>query len=319
MNHQHILRRDFLKRSVAATAALGLSSLAIPACTMKKDPLFKISLAEWSINKPLFAGQIDHLDFPVLAKEHGIEAVEYVNQFFMDKAQDRNYLQEMKSRADGEGVESVLIMCDQEGQMGATAEADRIQTVENHKKWVEAAQFLGCHAIRVNAYSSIPWSTSDAAFTESQQLVADGLRRLCAFADDFDMNVIIENHGGFSSNGKWLAGLMEQVDHPRVGTLPDFGNFRIHRSEVGEVVSYDAYRGVAELMPYAKGVSVKTRVWNDQGEQSPVDYQRMLQIVLDADYHGYCGIEHGEEGRIWESIVEVKNELIKAREALVTA
>lgn len=319
MKNHKLHRRDFLKKSATATAAIGLSGLALPSCNMKNEPLFKISLAEWSINKPLFAGEIDHLDFPVLAKQNGIEAIEYVNQFFMDKAQDQAYLREMKSRADGEGVQSVLIMCDREGQLGETAEAERTKTVDNHKKWVEAAKYLGCHAIRVNAYSSVPWSNDQTAFEESQKLVADGLYRLCEFADDFDISVIIENHGGFSSNGKWLAGLMERVDHPRVGTLPDFGNFRIHRPEEGPSVSYDAYRGVAELMPYAKGVSVKPTVWDDNGNQSPIDYHRMLKIVVDAGFNGYCGIEHGEEGRIWESIGEVKTALEKARDELAKA
>lgn len=319
MQDQLLGRRDFLKKTASATAALSVTGLAFPSCNMKEEPLFKISLAEWSINKPLFAGTIDHLDFPVLAREHDIDAIEYVNQFFMDKAEDQAYLKEMKTRAEGEGVQSVLIMCDREGQLGDADEAARIQTVENHKKWVEAAQFLGCHSIRVNAYSSVPWSASESAFEESRKLVADGLRRLCEFADDFSINVIIENHGGFSSNGKWLAGLMKSVDHPRAGTLPDFGNFRIHRPEEGPAVSYDAYRGVTELMPFAKGVSVKPTVWDDEGNQYPVDYDKMLKIVIDAGYHGYCGIEHGQEGRIWESIGEVKMALEKARDSLSKA
>lgn len=316
MTGNKVKRRDFIKKTTLATAALGFTGLSAKALTLPADPLFKISLAEWSINKSLFAGKMDHLDFPILSKKHGIDAIEYVNQFFMDKAKDQAYLKEMKTRADGEGVTSVLIMCDREGLLGDAEEKKRIETVENHKKWVEAAKFLGCHSIRVNAYSSIPWSKDKRSFKESQDLVADGLYRMCEYAKPMGIDVIIENHGGFTSNGKWLAGLMKKVDHPGVGTLPDFGNFRISKLEDGTNVSYDAYKGVKKLMPYAKGVSVKIKAWDSKGNESPLDYNKMMKIVLKAGYHGYCGIEHGEKGREWESIVEVKEALLKAREEL---
>lgn len=281
----------------------------------KADPLFKISLAEWSLNKQLFAGKMDHLDFPMLTKKAGINAVEYVNQFFMDKARDMAYLKEMKTRADGEGVRSVLIMCDSEGMMGAATAEERAQTVENHKKWVEAAKFLGCHSIRVNAYSSVPWSTSAEDFKKSSDLASAGLHELCEFADDFDINVLIENHGGFSSNGKWLAEMISKADHPRAGTLPDFGNFRIANVD-GKAISYDSYKGVDELMPRAKGVSLKPKVWDDMGNESSLDYSKMMKLVLSHDFHEFVGIEHGEEGREWESIEEIRIELEKVRDQL---
>ena len=309
-------RRNFLKTTAVTSVGLGLGLQNKVAFSSTKESLFKISVAEWSINRSLFSKKMEHLDFPLMARKHGIDAIEYVNQFFMNKAQDKAYLREMKSRADSEGVRSVLIMCDGEGQLGSADEQARIQAVENHKKWVEAAKYLGCHSIRVNGYSTIEWSKSKASFNESQKLVADGLRRLCEFADRFDLHVIIENHGGYSSNAKWLTGVMEKAGHKRAGTLPDFGNFRIHQSKSGKIVSYDAYKGVKELMPYAKGVSVKTTVWDGKGNQSPLEYEKMMKIVLDAGYHGYCGIEHGEAGREWESIVEVKDELTKTRDAL---
>ncbi|RMG24780.1 MAG: twin-arginine translocation signal domain-containing protein [Bacteroidetes bacterium] len=309
-------RRDFLKTSALASAGLGLGLHAQAQGLQGKEPLFKISLAEWSLNRSLFAGKIDHLDFAPLARQHGIEAVEYVNQFFMDKAKDKTYLREMKARADGEGVRSVLIMCDREGMLGASAEKERIQTVENHKKWVEAAKFLGCHCIRINGYSSVPWSESRADFEESQKLVADGLRRMCEFADKYGLDVIIENHGGYSSHAGWLAGVVLLSGHQRAGTLPDFGNFRMGKDKNGKPVSYDSYRGVKELMPYARGVSVKPTVWNAKGKQSPLNYEKMMKLVVDAGYHGYCGIEHGEAGREWESIEEVRDRLIAARKAL---
>lgn len=308
-------RRKFVQDTTLSLAGLSLAPQLFSQSINMKDPLFKISLAEWSINRSLFQKKIDHLDFAPLSAKHGIHAIEYVNQFFMDKANDQAYLKEMKNRADSEGVKSLLIMCDREGALGDPDLEKRKQTVDNHKKWVDAAKYLGCHSIRVNGFSGGSFGSKPDDYDESMKLVADGLRRLCEYADPLGINIIIENHGGNSSNAKWLMGVMKMADHPRAGTLPDFGNFRIYKDEK-ETLSYDSYRGVAEMMPLAKGVSVKTTVWDDNGNESAVDYDRMMQIVLDAGYRGYCGIEYGEAGREWESIVEVKDQLIASRERL---
>ena len=283
---------------------------------MQKDPLYKISLAEWSINKPLFSGKMQHLDFAKIAKSVGIDAIEYVNQFFKDKAKDAAYLAEMNARARGEGVTQVLIMCDGEGNLGDPDGAKRQTAVENHFKWVEAAKTLGCHTIRVNGYSS---GTPD----EQMKLVADGMRKLCEFAEPHGINVVIENHGGLSSNGKWLVETIRKVGHKRAGTLPDFGNFRIagpgRSNPDAKVESYDSYVGVAEMMPLAKGVSVKPRVWDAHGNQSDIDLKRMMKIVVDAGWRGHCGIEHGAEGRELESIVELRKQLEAVRTELSRA
>lgn len=310
-------RRNFLKTASLATAAVGLG-LPQFSFAEKRADLFKISLAEWSLNKMLFAKTMDHLDFAIEAKKHQIDAVEYVNQFFMDKAKDMAYLQEMKTRADGEGVTSVLIMCDSEGMVGAATSEARKQTVENHKKWVEAAKFLGCHAIRVNAYTAVPYSTDPKKEQEAINVCSSGLRQLCEFADDFDIDVIIENHGGFSSNGKWLAQLIQQTSHHRAGTLPDFGNFQLTK-EGDKIFSYDSYRGVDELMPYAKGVSLKPTVWDDHGKEHPLDYERMMKIVKAHGFRGYVGIEHGTPGREWDSIDEIRSNLDTIRRTLENA
>jgi L-ribulose-5-phosphate 3-epimerase len=276
-------RREFLKHSVGLTAGLGVAGLANAGQRKPKkgEPLFKISLAEWSFHRALFGGKLDHLDFAKVAKnDYGIEGVEYVNQFFKDKAKDTAYLGEMKKRADDLGVRSVLIMVDGEGALGDPDEAKRKQAVENHYKWVEAAKFLGCHSVRVNAQST---GTYDA----QRDLAADGLRRLTEFAVPHGLNVIVENHGGFSSNGAWLAAVMKKVNHPRCGTLPDFGNFNL-----GDGTTYDRYLGVKEMMPYAKAVSAKSYDFDAQGNCTETDYRRMMKIVLGAGYHEYLGIEY---------------------------
>ena len=308
-------RRDFLKHTALASGAISIGLTGLSTQIKRKEELYKLSLAQWSVNSLLFSGEMDNLDFPVLTKKHGMDAVEYVNQFFMDKAEDMNYLRELKNRCDSEGVTSVLIMCDREGQLGASDSAERIQTVEHHKKWVEAARYLGCHSIRVNAYTDIPWSEDTEIANNAKNLVADGLRQLCEFSDRFDMNVLIENHGGYSSDPVWLADVIEITDHPRAGTLPDFGNFRIYGDDQ-RTVSFDSYIGTDLLMPQAKGVSLKPVVWDHYGNRHDLDYERMMKIVLSHGYHGYVGIEHGERGREWESIVEIRDILKEVRNSL---
>ena len=271
-------RRKFLYQSSISTFALLANQLTTAA---KKESRFKISLAQWTINKEIRDGQIDNLDFAKVARDHGIEAIEYVNQFFMDKALDNCYLGEMKKRANDLGVKSLLIMCDSEGNIGDPDNAKRTQTVENHKKWLHAAKYLGCHSIRVNAGSEGTWE-------EQVKLAADGLSRLTELGAQMELNVIVENHGGLSSNADWLVEVIQKVDHPRCGTLPDFGNFRIKQGE-----SYDSYKGIQKLMPFAKGVSVKDRVWDDKHNNLPLDYDKMLKIVSESDFSGYCGIEFG--------------------------
>ncbi|HEU5145418.1 MAG TPA: sugar phosphate isomerase/epimerase family protein [Chryseosolibacter sp.] len=251
---------------------------------------FKISLAEWSLNKQLFSGKLTNLDFPAKAKnDFGIDAVEYVNQFFKDKANDREYLKELKQRCDDLGVTSVLIMCDGEGGLGDTQEARRLEAVNNHKKWVEAAQFLGCHSIRVNAYGE--GSREDVA-----KAATDGLARLSDFAKDYKINVIVENHGGYSSDGKWLSQVIANTKMDNCGTLPDFGNFCVVMKDNECQEWYDRYVGVEEMMPYAKGVSAKSMAFDTQGNCVETDYNKMLRIVKDAGYRGHIGIEYEGNG-----------------------
>jgi len=279
-------RRNFLAAAAAAgTAAWAGTALADhheKGHAEHDHPLFKISLAQWSFVTLFKGGELDNLDFPKVAQEEfGIEAVEWVNQFFYDKGSDKAYLNEMKSRCEDQGVKSLLIMIDREGSIGEPDPKDRREVVEKHFKWVEAAKLLGCHSIRVNAYSK-------GTFLEQMQYVSDGLRQLCEFADQHDINVLVENHGGNSSNAAWLCSVMELTDHPRVGTLPDFGNFKL-----GDGEQYDRYKGVMQMMPYAKGVSAKSTRFDDQGNDIDTDYRRMLGIVTGWGYDGYVGIEFG--------------------------
>ncbi|HUG42091.1 MAG TPA: TIM barrel protein [Longimicrobiales bacterium] len=300
-------RRDFLRSAALAAGAgalgaggLDAAGLAGRAAGMRHlaagDPagagirashLFAISLAQWSLHRTFRRGDLDPLDFPDHAHDrYGILAVEYVNQFFMDRARDREWLGDLKRRATDAGVRSLLIMVDGEGALGAPEAAARTAAVESHRKWLDAAAFLGCHAIRVNA-------RSDGSREEQARLAADGLRRLCEHAAPMGLYVVVENHGGLSSDGAWLADVIRRTGHPLAGTLPDFGNFRV---SADPDVWYDRYRGVQELMPFATAVSAKSHAFDDAGHETATDYHRMMRIVLDAGYRGYVGIEYEGDG-----------------------
>jgi len=268
-------RRRFLYQTVIAAGGIFAGCANLEAT--KPKPLFKISLAEWSLHRELFAKKIDHMDFPKVSKEEfEIDAIELVNQFFKDKARDQKYLDEFKKRCADLGIYINLIMIDGEGALGDPDSAARMKAVENHYKWVDAGKFFGCRHIRVNAETK-----QIGSFEEQQKCAADGLARLCEYGMKRKINILVENHGHLSSNGQWLAGVMKMVNMPNCGTLPDFGNF----------YEYDRYQGVAEMMPYAKAVSAKTHDFNPDGTDLVVDYRRMLKIVLDAGYHDYLGIE----------------------------
>lgn len=271
-------------------------------------PLYRISLAEWSLHKMLFANELDHLEFARVAREEfDIGAVEYVNQFFKDKARDSAYIAEMKKRAADHGVKSQLIMIDGEGALGDPDDEKRTQAVENHHQWVEAAKTLGCHSIRVNARSD-----ANASMEDQAKLAADGLRRLSEFAASYKINVIVENHGGTSSNGAWLAGVIKSVGLENCGTLPDFGNFRISGAE-----EYDRYKGVRELMPYAKAVSAKSHDFDADGNEIHTDYHKMMKIVVDAGYDDYVGIEYeGSKLSEYDGIRATKKLLERVRDEL---
>jgi sugar phosphate isomerase/epimerase len=272
-----------------------------------KAPLFRISLAQWSLHRALYGGKLDHLDFISSARSlYGIEAVEYVSTFFRDKATDFDYLRRMRERAREAGVQSLLIMIDGEGRLASEDELARRKAIENHFKWIAAARYLGCHAIRVNA-------AGEGTREEQSKRAADSLHRLGDFGEQYEVSVIVENHGGPSSDGRWLADTIRAAGHPRCGTLPDFGNFRIAEGQ-----EYDRYQGVAELMPFAKAVSAKSHAFDAEGNETRTDYLRMLRIVLDAGYRGWVGIEYEGSELGEEQGIRATKELLERVRAELT-
>ncbi|WP_185212196.1 sugar phosphate isomerase/epimerase family protein [Sphingobacterium mizutaii] len=266
-------RREFLRNLGLVTAGVTLAP-SLDVFAAKKD-WFQISLAEWSLHKKLFKGDLKNIDFPeYTAKNFGIHGVEYVNQFFKDKAKDMTYLKDLNNRAKDNGVKNVLIMVDGEGSLGDRDETKRKQAVENHYKWIDAANFLGCHAIRVNA-------AGEGTKEEVKEQVVKSLSTLADYGKKGKISVVVENHGGISSHGDWLADVLKTVGKKNCGSLPDFGNF----------YEYDRYQGVKDLMPFAKGVSAKSHAFDANGNDTGIDYAKMMQIVKSAGYNGYVGIE----------------------------
>jgi sugar phosphate isomerase/epimerase len=290
-------RRRFIKNSVSALigAAVFANVSAFRIINRNTDAL-KISLAEWSLHNALYNNEITNLDFPVLAKnELGINAVEYVSRFF--KGTGNDYLAELLKITGDNEVTNVLIMVDDEGDLAFLYDPARIQAVERHYRWVEAAKILGCHSIRVNAKGE------EGTAEEAAKAAVDGLGRLVEYGEKLEIGVIVENHGGYSSDGKWLANVISQVNSKFCGSLPDFGNFCIKKIEENGrekcLEEYDRYMGMKELMPFARGVSAKANDFDEDGNETSTDYRKMMQIILNSGYNGYIGIEY-EKTRLSE-------------------
>jgi len=295
-------RRNFLTKGALGLAAASLGTRGLFASHHEPgemhpaaDTWFDISLAQWSLNKAFWGGTRDKMRFAEIAKhDFGIRNVEYVNQFYMEGFSPA-VTAELKRVADGEGVRSVLIMCDRCGSLGDPDAAKQQEAVAAHIPWLEAAKTLGCHAIRVNAFTE-----ASESYGVQLDRAAEGLRRLCAIGDTYGLSVIVEPHGGLSSNGAWLAALMDLVAHPRVGILPDFGNYGDRRAGRG----YDAYLGTQQSMPYAKGVSAKTFAFGVDGEENTMDFRRLMQIVKDSGFTGFIDVEF--EGKTIDEDTGVK-------------
>lgn len=291
---------------IMCLTALGMASCKneAPKAEAPKAAL-NLSLAEWSLHKTLFDGKMTNLEFAAKAKELGFTGIEYVNQFFKDKAENTAYLDSLNAAAKAAGVQQVLIMIDGEGYLGEADSVRRDSAVNAHKKWVTAAKHLGCHSIRVNAHG-------EGTAEEVSANVVKGLSALSQFAAQHGINVIVENHGGYSSNGAWLADVMKKVNLPNCGTLPDFGNFCLKRE--GGVMwgapcteEYDRYKGIEEILPFAKGVSAKSYDFDAEGNDTKIDYKKMLDLVKASGYSGFIGVEYeGEKDSEIDGIKKTK-------------
>jgi len=305
-------RRDFVYGSILST--VGVTSLGTLGCLSNKvnkstseGPL--ISLAQWSLNRAFFGGSLDPKNFPTIAKnDYDINAVEYVNQFYTKQVEQESFWISLRRQASDMGVKSLLIMVDDEGDLGNPNESERHKAVENHSKWIYAAKLLGCHSIRVNAFGEGSKPIVRAA-------LLDGMGRLADNAAKEGINILIENHGLFSSDAPWVTGIIKEAQRPNFGTLPDFGNWCMSEkwgSTMDQSCTdvYDIYQGLTEFLPYARGVSAKSYRFDANGDETQMDYYKLMSIIKTHGFEGYIGVEY--EGSALSEL-----EGIKATKALI--
>ncbi|RCL70114.1 MAG: sugar phosphate isomerase/epimerase [Cryomorphaceae bacterium] len=281
-------RRDFSKLTIAS-AFIGLTPLEIlSASTNNKDQL-KISLAQWSLNKAIKSGELSPLDFAKKARSFDIDAIEYVSGLYtnhtdtLKKISMQKLSKELLKRSDDYGIDNVLIMIDSQGSLASSNKKERLKAIDNHKKWIDFSYEIGCETMRVNLSGE----------TKLDRWTENSIKSLTELSDyNKNINVVVENHGGLSSNGKYLSNVMSKVNIDNCGTLPDFGNFCIDGSPRACNEWYDIYKGVEELMPYAHAVSAKSYDFDDSGNETKIDYSKMIDIVKKAGYKGYIGIEY---------------------------
>lgn len=281
-------RRDFSKLTIAS-AFIGLTPLEIlSASTNNKDQL-KISLAQWSLNKAIKSGELSPLDFAKKARSFDIDAIEYVSGLYtnhtdtLKKISMQKLSKELLKRSDDYGIDNVLIMIDSQGSLASSNKKERLKAIDNHKKWIDFSYEIGCETMRVNLSGE----------TKLDRWTENSIKSLTELSDyNKNINVVVENHGGLSSNGKYLSNVMSEVNIDNCGTLPDFGNFCIDGSPRACNEWYDIYKGLEELMPYAHAVSAKSYDFDDSGNETKIDYSKMIDIVKKAGYKGYIGIEY---------------------------
>ena len=281
-------RRDFSKLTIAS-AFIGLTPLEILSASSNNKDQLKISLAQWSLNKAIKSGELSPLDFAKKARSFDIDAIEYVSGLYtnhtdiLKKISMQKLSKELLKRSDDYGIDNVLIMIDSQGSLASSNKKERLKAIDNHKKWIDFSYEIGCETMRVNLSGE----------TKLDRWTENSIKSLTELSDyNKNINVVVENHGGLSSNGKYLSNVMSEVNIDNCGTLPDFGNFCINGSPRACNEWYDIYKGVEELMPYAHAVSAKSYDFDDSGNETKIDYSKMIDIVKKAGYKGYIGIEY---------------------------
>jgi sugar phosphate isomerase/epimerase len=291
-------RRKFIKQTAMGVAGLGLAA-ALPEylyADTSKELFFKIAVSQFSFASQFWTQKLKPLDFPAKAKELGITGLDYCSMFFADKAKDQQFLNDLKKRSADAGSYNLRIMIDGEGVLGDLNETVRLKAVENHYKWIDAATTLGCPMIRVNV-------EGEGDHADVAKAAVDSLGRLIEYGSKQQVDVIVENHVGISCNGAWLAGVMKQVNSRHCGTLADFGNFCINRTkpETQDIAGYmktkcleeyDRYKGITELMPFAKGVHAKSHIFDADGNDVETDFTRMFKIIKQSGFKGWVSVEY---------------------------
>ncbi len=278
MKRRQILKKLAMGAGCAATAPF--YSCAKNG-TSGESPWLKLAVQQYSFNRQLKSGELAMIDYPgTVVEGTGIKALEYFNGHMEEKAGDTGFFEAVRERCDDLGAANTMMLCRGKDALDSSDPSVRSAAIEGYRPWLEATKILGGQYIRVDV-------RSDGDPDEQKKHAADGLTALCEVAgNEFDMGIVVENHGGHSGNGKWVADLMKTVGLENCGTLPDFQNFK----------EYDPYLGIEEMMPWAKIVCAKSKEFDEAGNEVNVDYRRMLKIVKDSGFTGYIGIEFEGHG-----------------------
>ena len=285
-------RRNF--SGLLSSSLFGLASLDVLNLNNINAKKYKISLAQWSINGSISKGDISPVDFAIKARELEIDAIEHVNTLYsvnsdyLSKNSMKTLVKDLNSRANDNGVKNLLIMISQEGELASGTQNSRTKAIDNHKAWIDVANEIGCESVRVDLRGG-------NSFDQWKENSILSFNTLCEYSPN--LNITVENHGGFSSNGKYLADVMKSITKENCGTLPDFGNFCINGKPNPTGLEpcfewYDRYEGINDLMPFAKALSAKSYDFLDNGDEKYIDYYKMMKIVNNHPYEGYIGIEY---------------------------
>jgi L-ribulose-5-phosphate 3-epimerase len=270
----NVTRRSFVARSLAIGAGLAASASIKPRPAFSRARPVKddISIAQWALVEEFQKGKLKTLDFPSVArKDFDINGIEFVNTLF--EVPTSGYLNRLKKNAADNGVTMVLIMVDGEGETCTPSREERKQTVINHRKWIDIAQYLGCHAIRTNcrgpAKAMPPKEESLKWSTETYQMMLE-------YAVPAKISVLIENHGGVSNDADWMAALMKEIDNPYFGSYPDWR---------APAADFDNYGFLLKMLPWAQGMSYR----NQPTEEGTA---KLIKLCRDSGYRGWYGIEN---------------------------
>jgi len=303
-------RREFIENSIKSSIGLSLaatlpSSLFLYSCKPeKKEFNLKISLQVYSFAPLMMAGKFDLKDFPEMVRNtYQLDGAEYWSIAFTGRENNEAFLKELKQKSDDNGVNNTIILVDdiniltmESGpSLASLSSEERSRAIDFHKIWVDTAAKIDCHSIRINLKSN------DGTAEEVQEVCSESISKLIEYSSQSNISVVLENHGGLTGNGKWLSGLIKNINNEFVGSLPDFGDFNFCQTR-GDLnfanvdreceMKYDKYLGVEELIPYAKGISAKSHDFDKNGSETKTDYKRMMEIIKNSDFSGYISIEY---------------------------
>ena len=324
MDHK---RRNFIQTTIAASLGIPLMGSNLISDSLLNDQNIKISLQCYSFASSLFTKKMNIIDFPKIVREDfNIDAAEYWNRPMVEKRRDSNFIRELNKRTNDYGLENTFMLVDlinfQTGESKSLCSRDKIErnfAIEEHKEWIEFSKAIGCKGIRVNLWSD------NMTRSEVKSISQDSLGELLEFSNKINMSIVIENHGGYTSDAKWLIDLIKSINHPKLGTLPDFGtrNFCIKRAPKTEsgifgsqcVDQYDKYKGVKEMLPYAKGISAKSHTFNNDGEEMSTDYKKMINLIKASGFNDYIAIEY--EGAIMALYAKGNSKFLSSHEGIL--